>query len=678
MRAHSAATRFMRQIDPKAGERITRATLVLGIGGRDELLSPDIRALEVHLNGDLVHVFDRSDLQGPPLDVRLTFPPGKAVRTYSGGVNRLPHNLEFRWRTVEDRACPARVECGTWAFVRSAELELATVSRKDSNSVAEIHTLFLDPWESTADLHLLLPRGADARTLEAAASLVVYFARASEAELTLHVSEADMATLGAEEIDVRAPFVAFDPGCSVGGDEEADCATSTVQVRPSPFSHHAPGSRMLLLQGRDGAQLSTAARDLARNRTVAVDEGEDAAVPGDPWCRDVRYPCIDQSETPLLALSPYSLDHDGHEGASHALPFGISQTLRDRGIDRLVVDAELERVCPDGFEPCPIDVEFNGRYITTLLEPSEISIPRPALRETNELRFHYRPEDDEPLCHDHSEQTLRTRFLDGSTLTIHPPQAVQPRTDIRAFLDGGEPFTLGEGLAQMAVVLPDDPSMVEIRLALETVEALARTHAAHADEASLVFESEVLGALDGDPGAAELPPYLLVIAAVDRSELLPRLTTGLDLHADSGSWRVRHRRSNDAHAEGTITTVPEGPWTGSVYLTLPSPLDREGQLVILSPSPLGPTTLSDDPWADFAPGVDYANVLLPDGEQNHLLDIDPQPMSHAEYGARRALRLAWSWRVLWILGVLLGVAHGAAVLTGRRLRREEPARDPQR
>lgn len=323
-----------------------------------------------------------------------------------------------------------------------------------------------------------------------------------------------------------------------------------------------PAVKLLVLQGKDAAQLELAAQALALGQVAlsgsraTVTKVETvprrAAYDAPNWVRTDRVVQFGE-----LVDSPAQLQAIGHAPPplriNLRLPpdlltwdrLGVPIDLRYRYTPPVQQDNSMLSVAINdqfiqAFRLRPSGKTSQGRLLLPLLDngqaqlKDEVLIPAFQVGSNNQLQFQFVTDlHKEGLCKDNASDQLRAAIDPDSTLdlTAFPHYAELP--DLALFANAGFPFTKYADLAETVVVLPDAPQAAEVesllfllgRMGRMTGVPALRFELANAAEAQQVKDRDLL--LIGADGAGLLAQWgqsLPVLIERTRRSLAPALS----------------------------------------------------------------------------------------------------------------------------------------------------------
>jgi len=343
-------------------------------------------------------------------------------------------------------------------------------------------------------------------------------------------------------------------------------AEPAIQVVDHPGRGSA-GHKLLLVHGPDEDGVGIAAARLGRLRP----EYE----PGAPPVRFLggsEYDPLTGERTP----GRLSSIHVGTGGETLTQAFAVATGALSTDVTGLEVDLEVTQRQPLPFLPTRIDVELNGRHLTTLDPPDDclshrhtLELPRHLLLSVNRLSFHVAATQVPPLCDSWSfQQEVRTSFALSSEPRLVTGAEIQT-AGIESFALTALPFSRDPGGRRTAVVLPPDPLPGEVGSALSLVSYLGASTGTAQGEVIFATTDDLAPPAAGGRDAATRD--LLIVG--ERQRL--------------STWR----ELEEVLAMGTrmsgleILSAAFGPDAGSrstVVQSLPSPLDGQRAAILVS------------------------------------------------------------------------------------------------
>jgi hypothetical protein len=487
----------------RADEVISKATLTLSYGFSPALLN-DGSQLNVLINGDVAATIPVEKVDGGKNLERIIELPVRLISDY----NQL--TLQLIGRTTLQ--CEDPTNNALWATISNKSvLELVTQAIALPNDLSLLPLPFMDQRDARAlSLPFVFVGTLDNTMLEASGVLSSWFgALASGRGARFPVTMNTVPTKG------HAVVLVANAKPAVPGVQIAAISGPTISVVTNPSD---PFGKLLLVMGRDSAELKTAASALALGGSVL--SGQTAAI---------------TSVTELVARRPY--DAPNWLPSDRAVKFGelsSAQAMNVTGYDPGAIRLNL-RIPPDLYSPkaagVPIDLRYrytpqptsknssltvniNDQLVKsfilfplerltaddslygkvrsrvwgegTVLEKlqadetqsmvGKLTLPLTALYPRSQLQLRYQYDYIKTgECGDIVVDNMRGAIEPTSTLDISGYSHFMAMPDLRAFHALGFPFTRLADLSQTAVVLPDAPSLQEYSTYLELLGRLGES-----------------------------------------------------------------------------------------------------------------------------------------------------------------------------------------------------------
>ncbi len=698
MRQYNIESPYGRFFYARRDQVLEDAYLVLRLDDEKPLsLDRDIRALEVQLNGEPIHVVDRHDLLNGPRKILIPF-----------DYHLLLAENEFKltWLTFSEGPCQPIVAAGVWTILKDGyvgttplqlplqnELGLLPLpffdQRTDREPTVQIH--FLDPWPPTPD------------SLEAAALVASYFG--------LHAGSAGVrfpVTYSPQALPEGHAVILATNG-SLTEKLGLDQATGpTIQMIDHPGVGQS-NYKLLIVHGRDGEELQIAAMRLVKaawgtgpyygekldfyqlEGRKDRETGEDvdmARIEAEEGTTERKLPgwILTERKTRFAQIIPNAdqLSHHGHAGDTLRLEFRIHPLLLAEPAEYLKLQIEYIQKIPAGYTPAKLDVEFNGLFLKTLPAYTDsqphtdvLYLPRDQLRGANRLQVHVSALQHEPLCNADSWDLVVTTVTGNSVLELMGDRETAPSPDVEAFIYDGLPYTLNSKLGSTTLVVPDMPAPEEVGAALSIVSNLVGATGQPAEEVAFVMEA----AFEREEPPAELLKLLqrdlIVVGSVPNSRLLVEWSDKLPLSTTGGAMRVRIPPADRSfkrlmfpgypyeHAEQAARFLAESEEPSAV-MAMQSPLKGGRTMIGITAdrAELLPSVVDLQGYTEarLEAGGD---LLLIDGEDRAVFRLGP---AWARDGGRASwlAKLQWFMHGHWLLMVLLALL--AALLLGLTMR----------
>ncbi|MCF4166138.1 UDP-forming cellulose synthase catalytic subunit [Zavarzinia compransoris] len=460
-------------LDIRQDEVVTAAKITVEFAYSPSLI-PDLSHLSALVNGVVVGTVALPRENAGGMKVEIPVNPALFVRRNRVGVRVIAHY------TME---CEDPVHSSLWSIIDNAtRLDLTLQSLPPATDLAALPAPFFDAAERKAlKLPIALPPNPSPELLKAAAVVAGYFAaEAGERGADFPVTLGSVAT--GDHVVVATPQSA-----PAGLDLPALTGPTIANVA------NRGGGRILLIAGRNDAELNAAAATLALGSVtltgpsatvgtpkVAPREAYDAPrwVPDD---RPVRFGEL---------VEPDTLQGYGLIPGPLGVPFRTAPDLfvwSDRGLP-MVVRYRYPRGEWMDLERSRLDVSINGQYLKSLpatgpnllddvrdivgddfvLNEARVKVPPFQVYGRNRLEFFY---DLRPRKKGECEGVLPTNVVSAidpdSTLDISGAERFAVMPNLSFFAGAGFPYTKYADMGETAVILPERPKADEIRAFLD-------------------------------------------------------------------------------------------------------------------------------------------------------------------------------------------------------------------
>lgn len=644
---------------------------------RGDDVPSEIRVMEVWVNEEMLARYDASDLKtgervrSVPIDSRIL------------GVKNL---LVIRIYTYDTGPCQNVVTPGTWRIIQSGALKTRGTPLPLPNALDILPLPFFDP-DADKNIDVDIPIAFFDEPSEAsiaAAGLVAsYFGMKGGSKLRFPTSYTSIPDGNAVVlITAQSPQARFMTGIPTG---------PAIRLVDHP-DHLGSNQKLLILEGRDSADLLVAARRLAlgtdplRGPELKI-EGENVNISAKPYDAP-KWLRRDRSTKFGDLPGGNDLIHRGHAGAMVKLDFRVPPDLFTWPRDHILSTIEFTQLLPVGYECPKIDVELNGDFLQTLprlqgtgtAEPHRVlmRLPRSRLRGTNTLIFHIAAIAQDPLCTADSHRFVQTRITGNSVFHLEGSNAVSVYPDMSAFIYDGWPFTKNHDLSSTELVMPKKPTAEELGAALSYLGHFSAVTGYPTTKVTVRLANN----LPEDIGVDKNKDLLYVGAAPNLPVLqawagkLPLSFAGSTATVRTpGFWdwtmALLSGRLPSEGTSGAAFQLSQGP-TGQV-MQLESPL-RNGRVavVVTGPTP-GSVPALADLWGFADARSDNSDLLLVHGGARSMFNVGPSftsgPMGMITYLRYTAAKY---WTSLVIISMF-----AALLLTGvlyRRLKIRELAR----
>ena len=566
-------------------EVLTDARLRLRFSSKPALYR-DIEAVELSLNDEPVATLSRSDL------LRDREP---VVRLDSRLLSAR-NSLTVRLLGTSAGACEDQVPRGAWRALEHGAIDTRGRPLPLPDDLGILPVPFVDPaTDRTVEIPVVFPETPDRAGIETAMLVAGWVGTRTSAPATFPVivnalpaSSAVVLVVGEAAFDLLTVPAPEGP---------------TLRLRDHP---RYPGTnrKLLIVQGRDAAELSAAARTLGLREApfsgpVVVIEDPPPARPRRPYDSPRWLPPSQVVEFSDVA-GGHSLVHSGLGGGTMELQFRIAPDLFTWPQDRVPLTVEYSHLAPTvDFVP-RVTVELNGEYVGVLERPKvsnglgtgtqTMELHRSWLRGFNQLQFHVSwPGLDAP-CEEiaHLGGGIETKIAASSSINFAGIPHFSRMPDVATFIDDGFPFTRFADLAATAVVLPAEPTPEDLSTLLSLVAHIAGVTGYAAPRAPVFFEDKIV---EGSLGGRDL---LVVGSAASlqlledwdgvlplrslRGRLLPRVPSLLEqIEAGLGGHLVRR----DSEEAGEILARSS---RSAAVMGLQSPMSPGRSAVVVSGS----------------------------------------------------------------------------------------------
>lgn len=489
-------------------ETVTRATLKLRYTASPSLL-PELSHLRVRLNGELIATLPlpREEAGKEQLrEVRLD--PG-----YFSDYNELLVQLVGHYTTD----CEDPQHSSLWATVSGkSTLELALSRLAPAPDLALLPAPFFDEHDPRPlTLPFVMGSTRTAQVLAAAGTVASWFGaladyRGARFPVLLNRLPEDSHAVVFASSELR-----------VDGLDLPAVTQPTLSVAPHP---HRPDRRLLVLQGRDAAQLKTAADALVLGQAVLTGPRSSIAalspVPRRPANDAPRWIRTDRPvELGELVEDPARLQVDGHAPAPVTVRFRAAPDLFAWNSAGIPLNLIYRYTPPREDDNSMLTVSMNDRIVRSfrLRRPAEgaaielpfanddaraerrLRIPPFQLGADNQLRFQFAVDHHRAgPCRDSGLDPVRSAIDPASTIDFRGVPHYAELPDLAKFANAGYPFTRYADLAETAVVLPSEETPTDVETALALLGRLGRMTGAPGTAAVWVRAADVESVEDRD------------------------------------------------------------------------------------------------------------------------------------------------------------------------------------
>lgn len=442
--------------------------------------------------------------------------------------------------------CEDALHSSLWATISDhSRLEIRLKPLSIAPDLSLLPEPFFDPRDGRAlILPLLLPPKADTATLEAAGIMSSWFgALAAYRGATFPVSD------GA--LPERAALVFAANGAQPAGLSLPKVEGPTLSIVANPQHKEV---LYLVLQGRDGADLRTAAQALALGQAVL--SGKVARV--DSVTLGALRPPYDApnwlpSERPVkfseLVETPTQLQVDGHQPGAIRVNLRLAPDLLTWNRAGVPIDLKYRYTPPASPDNSTLTFTINEQLVRAfrlkadgqtrdrlqLVVPllgdtfgpsrDQFVIPAFQIGADNQMQFRFVLDYHKPaLCTDSAADSVRAAIDPDSTIDLSSFPHYVRMPDLALFANASWPFSKFADLSETAIVLPDAPTMNELSAAYDLLGRIGRHTGAPATRVRFVGES----------GVDEVKDRNLLIVGGGRADgLLARWAKSLDLHVST-------------------------------------------------------------------------------------------------------------------------------------------------
>ena len=527
--------RFNIPFSVRADEVITKASLKLRYAYSPDLLS-ELSKINVLVNGEVAASLELPKLATSGPVTQVVELPAHLITEY----NQLTLQLIGHYST----GCEDPQHSSLWATVsHHSELQLATDTAPQANDLALLPEPFFDARDGRRlSLPVVFTGAPDNPTLEAAGTLASWFGlRAKGRVLNFPASIDQLPAKG------HAIVLAGAKGAPAGLKLPAATGPALAIVA----NPNDPNGKLLLVQGRDGAELKTAAATLAiASKTLA---GASMSITQPPTLSPRRAydaPNWLRADRPVKLAelgNPQALNVTGYDPGDIAILLRLPPDLylaQDKGVpldlkyrytpqptstnSSLTVHVDNNLV--KSFALLPLE-RLSGAPLLAKLQADETQpmqgvarIPTGMLQPRSRLELRYMYDYiKQGECRDVIVDNVRGAIDPESTLDISGYSHHLAMPNLAAYGSSGYPFTRLADLSQTAVVLPDLPLAPELSAYLNLLGRLGESTGYPGTALTVARSSQVGDVADKD---------LLVVASGADAALVKRwagaLPTALD------------------------------------------------------------------------------------------------------------------------------------------------------
>jgi cellulose synthase operon protein B len=380
-------------------------------------------------------------------------------------------------------------------------------------------------------------------------------------------------------------------------------AGPTLAIVPNPID---PAGKLLLVLGRDTADLKTAAQSLALgggsykpgavSAVAATTPTERRPYDAPGWISDNRAVKFSELATPDglrshgIRPEPITIDFRSAPDYFNWINANIPMNLRFAVTPESVVDLTRSR----------LDVSLNNTPFRsvplaqtgTLIDPGRanhdgtVDIPPFLLTGRNRLSFYF---DMVPSsqCTPARASTLVEDIDPNSTIDLSRSPHYAPMPNLSYFANAGFPFTRDADLSRTAVVMPDETTPDDTEAYLETMALFGEATGYPTLQAAVVRASDVNSMANRD---------LLLVGSYTRQPLLGAWTSSAGVAVANGEIRAverswwerlqllfdwRNRRNHAGDVNDWLAAQPGGE---GAIIAFRSPLDKDRSVVAITGS----------------------------------------------------------------------------------------------
>ncbi len=589
------------QFGVRGDEVVTSARLHLNYAYSPALL-PDISHIRVLVNEQVVMTIPVPKEQGGESLQRVIDIPTRLI----GEFNRL--NLELIGHYTMECEDPAHTSL--WANIgNDSVLELSVNPLALPNDLAFLPEPFFDRRDARQlVMPIVFSRVPDAGQLEAAGTLASWFGgMAGFRGASFPASVGQLPPKG------HAIVLAQGGGEGIAGVPAAAASGPTITMVTHP---NDPASKLLIISGRDAAELKRAATALAvggmslSGPSASISELKEIAArkPYDApnWLasdRPVKFgELVDPATLSVAGYSPdlirvnFQVPPDLFAWRKKDIPVHLkyrytARPLEDKSTLNVGVNEQFLRALPlramDHARPSRIESWLNKAVPPGDLLPAEdkFDIPLFKLPARSQLQFHYYHDIiKEGACKDVLLDNVRGTVEPDSTIDIRGFSHFIAMPDLAAFANTGFPFTRMADLSQTAIVLPARPEAGDYTAYLSLMGLMGTVTGYPAHSATVVLGGDRLDGLEDKD--------LLVIASGNNPPLVGQWADHLPFSLKEGTKRFRlsdyasrllnwfDPEQRDRMRPGRSEIVYTSASSDAVYAGFESPL-KSGRSVVL-------------------------------------------------------------------------------------------------
>lgn len=552
-------------------ETVASASLLLRYTASPAML-PELSHLKIRLNGEVVATVPLPRENAGAETVReIPLDPG-----FFTDFNELTVQLVGHYSTD----CEDPQHSSLWASISGKSLlRLHLRPLAQPPDLARLPAPFFDPHDSRRlQLPFAFAASPSLETLRAAGIVASWFGTIADYRSARFPVSLDGVPDGGHAV-VFATNDAQPPGLVLPA-----VGRPTIFVMPHPRN---PAFQLLVLQGKDDAQLQTAATALvlgqallSGSRTTVADFTPGPPRPANDAPRWVR------SDRPVkfgeLVASAGDLQVQGHAPVPVSLNLRLAPDLFLWNAGGVPLNLIYRYTPPLQDDNSMLTVSMNDRIVRSfrLRPPSEgvgsllplaggdarseraLSIPPFQLVADNRLDFQFAVDYQKPgPCRDSGRDLVRSAIDPDSTIDLSGLPHYAELPDLSRFANAGYPFTRYADLAETALVLPERETAADIEAGLFLLGRLGRLSGAPGTRSVWVRSNDIdkvedrdLLIVGGGLGGSLLQDWKKSLPAViDQTQrgsgALQRLRSFASAHDDSGAgWRLGLESQGDIAA----------------------------------------------------------------------------------------------------------------------------------
>ncbi len=578
----------------RADEVVTKATLKLNYAYSPSLIS-DLSHLIVLMNDQLAGTIDLpKDRSGTDLEREVNIP----TRMISD-FNRLSLQLIAHY-TMQ---CEDPMHSSLWAKISNASvLEITTVPVAFQNDLSILPLPFMDRRNiEQLNLPIVFESKPDDAGLEAAGVVSSWFGA-----LAGDRGARFPAMLG--NLPAKGNAIVLSTGASspLGlGPLSSEGPSVSVMVHPND-----PNGKLLILRGRDGAELKLAAQGLTMGnqalsgQKVLIEQVE-VSHPRRPYDAPNWLP----SDRPVKfgeLISPKNLNVSGFNPEAIRIRMQVPPDLfgwREKGAP---VNLKYRYTPQTTSTNSSMIVTVNNLFVQSYILPpigrlgdslmrtildddmlplqTRLNIPLPMLQPHSELQFKYMYDYiKQGECQDIIVDNVRGAIDPESTIDISGYSHFLAMPDLKAFSETGFPFTRLADLSDTTVVMPDAPTLQEYGAYFDVMGRMGASTGYPAVAVSVIAASKVEGAANKD---------LLVIATGRNNPLLKLWSSVLPVSVEgslrfnisdlaSRAWETLSFNRQEKLLGMRAEMVFKSTGQIGVFAGFESPLERKRSVVLI-------------------------------------------------------------------------------------------------